>query len=92
MRKYAWVSTAVALLLTACGGGLSGEYGDKDTTVLTFKPGGKVELDFVGIHEGSYRVEDGRVYISFNGRTEIMPIDSQGCLEGGGMWGKLCKR
>lgn len=85
----------LAILLAGCGNALSGKYGDAKGANLNFRSNGKVELDFFGpIQEAAYVVEDGQVRISGAGNagTLILKIDDKGCLDGGAMLGKLCKR
>lgn len=92
---------AVAVLLgalSACDGGLSGEYGSvndftgKWHTRYTFK-GDQVEIDLMGnIQVGSYKVEDGKVYITLGGQTQALRINDQGCIDGGMLLGVACKK
>lgn len=87
------------LLLAGCrGGGLSGEYGQRNeisgdwNTVYTFK-GDRVEIDLLGnIQVGSFTVEDRKVYITFAGQTQAMRIDDAGCIDGGLLFGRACKK
>lgn len=95
--------TALHLLLiatlAACGsGGLSGEYGSVNEisgrwdTLYTFK-GSQVEIDLLGnIQVGSFKVEDGKVYVTFAGQTQAMRIDDSGCIDGGLLLGRACKK
>ncbi|MEO6897498.1 MAG: hypothetical protein ABI218_12715 [Caldimonas sp.] len=88
-------STAATLaLLAACGSSLSGTYGEKGGVTFEFHSNGKVELDVLGpVQEATYVVEDGKVKISSPSQgTMVLKIDPQGCLDGGAMMGKLCKR
>ncbi|SBV35350.1 conserved exported hypothetical protein [uncultured Stenotrophomonas sp.] len=86
-------------LLTACSGGLSGEYGQEvngewDTT-MTFKGDGEVEID-MGIAQvvGKYEVKDGKLRISMSDGTpsQAFVINDKGCIEGGMLFGTLCKK
>jgi hypothetical protein len=82
------------MLLLGCGNSLSGTYGDKGGVNFEFHSNGKVELDVIGpVQEATYVVEDGKVKIT-NGNhgTMVLKIDEKGCLDGGVMMGKLCKR
>lgn len=100
--KHVARATTTALLvflLAACSGGLSGEYGQKingewDTT-MTFKGGGEVEID-MGITQlvGKYEVKDGKVRISMadGAPAQAFSIDKNGCIDGGMLFGKLCKK
>ena len=98
IRSRAFAPLAIAplclSLLSACGNSLSGTYGKKGEVNFEFHSNGKVDLDVLGpIQEASYVVEDGKVKIT-NGNqgTLVMKIDAKGCLEGGMMFGKLCKQ
>lgn len=84
----------VLALLAGCGRSLSGTYGEKGGVNFEFHSNGKVELDILGpVQEATYVVEDGKVKIT-NGQqgTMVLKIDDKGCLDGGAMMGKLCKR
>ena len=88
--------TLAIVLIAGCGRHLSGTYtGEPDAHFekLTFKSGGKVELSFMGsISEATYALEGDRVKISAGGMTQIFTLDKQGCLDGGGIVGKYCKK
>lgn len=89
-------SLLLALTLSACGGGLSGEYGERIggewETTFVFK-GKQVEAHFMGqTAAGSYDVKDGKVYIEMDGDTQVFQIDDKGCIEGGLLFGTVCKR
>lgn len=81
-------------LLMGCGNSLSGTYGEKGGVNFEFHSNGKVELDVIGpVQEATYVVEDNKVKISSPGAgTMVLKIDDRGCLDGGAMMGKLCKR
>jgi hypothetical protein len=88
------VAAATLASLVACGNSLSGTYGKKGEVSFEFHSNGKVELDVIGpIQEATYVVEDGKVKIT-NGShgTMVLRIDDKGCLDGGVMFGKLCKQ
>ncbi|MEW5977628.1 MAG: hypothetical protein AB1898_17680 [Acidobacteriota bacterium] len=82
-------------LLVGCGKKLSGTYSGKDTGFLdkmTFKSGGKVDLTFMGMtREGTYEIDGNQVKITNAGDTQVLAIDSQGCLDGGGFLGRYCQ-
>jgi hypothetical protein len=89
----------LVLLLAACGGGLSGEYGHfvggTWVPIMTFKGGGEVELEMMGnVMVGRYEVKDGKVYITGGkgGQTQAFRIDDKGCIDGGMLFGTLCKK
>ena len=88
------VPLALLLGLAACGNSLSGTYGHKGGVNFEFHTNGKVELDVIGpIQEATYVVEDGKVKITNGSQgTMVMKIDAQGCLDGGMLFGKLCKQ
>lgn len=97
---FASVVALLACLCTGCGGGLKGTYtpvggtfGGVLITSVTFTSGEKVEVTAMGVtHEGTYVLDGKRVKITISGDTTIMSIDEQGCLDAGGMIGKLCKK
>ena len=84
-----------ALGLLACGGGLSGTYtgdGNSFFESLAFRSDGKVDITWMGTtREGTYEVDGERVAISSGGDTQVFTIDSQGCVDGGGLIGRYCK-
>ena len=68
--------------------GTDGAFFDK----LTFTSNDTVELVFAGgTSEVSYTLEDGKVKISNAGQNQILKINDDGCLDGGGFIGKYCK-
>jgi hypothetical protein len=101
-RRIARTVAAAALLalLAGCGQGLSGEYGTTNSRgefepVMTFKSGGEVETELMGnIMVGKYEVKDGKVYISpvEGGPVQALRIDDKGCIDGGMVFGTLCKK
>jgi hypothetical protein len=85
------------LVLTGCGSGLDGTYvsqGDGLIDSITFKSGGKAELVGMGMtKEGAFEMDGSeRVKITVAGDTNIFSIDDKGCIDGGGMLGKFCKK
>ena len=91
------VTTMLASLLAACGGGLSGEYRDGDIS-MTFNGNGDVEVaDGRDIVVGKYEVKDGKVYISAGpeGQKKAFRINDDGCIEAGYGWRRdvtLCRK
>lgn len=93
------IAAVMALACAGCHhGDLSGEYGQRNaisgdwTTVYTFKDD-RVEIDLLGnIQVGRYTVEDRKVYITFAGQTQAMRIDAAGCIDGGLLFGRACKK
>jgi hypothetical protein len=94
------VAALLACLCVGCSGGLKGTYTPVGQTFggmlisnVTFNAADKVEVTAMGmIHEGTYVLDGKRVKITVSGDTTIMTIDEQGCLDAGGMIGKLCKK
>jgi len=98
MKNSALHLLLIAALAGCGGGGLSGEYGSVNEingrwdTLYTFK-GDRVEIDLLGnIQVGSFKVEDGKVYLTFAGQTQAMHIDDGGCIDGGPLFGRACKK
>lgn len=95
MNTIARISTCAALLLAACGHGLSGEYhGERGAFFdkLVFRSGGEVDIGFMGdTGAGSYRIDGKRVLVTVNGRTQVLEIDGAGCIDGGSGIGRYCK-
>jgi len=99
MNPFRSAVLATAALLVACSGGVSGEYTD-DSGMFTynFKSGGKVEIttNVFGtsqVQEMDYEFEDGKVKLGpENGPKQILPLDDDGCLDAGGLQGKLCRK
>lgn len=101
MKRFARTTVAVVLVsvLAACGNGFAGEYGQsvngKWETIMTFKGNGEVELDMMGnVMVGKYEVKDGKVYITGGngGQTQAFRIDEKGCIDGGMLFGTMCRR
>jgi hypothetical protein len=84
----------LAATLTACGSGLSGRYGtEKDGADFNFKSGNRVEITVLGsTRVGTYKLEDGKVYITAANDTQAFKFNAQGCIDGGFMFGTLCKQ
>jgi hypothetical protein len=86
---------ALALLVSACGGGLSGTYSGKDTGFLdemTFRSGGEVDLTFMGMTKvGQWKLDGDRVTITIGGETNVLTRGDDGCLDGGGLIGRYCR-
>jgi hypothetical protein len=97
---FASLAALFACLCVGCGGGLKGTYTPVGQTFggmlisnVTFNAADKVEVTAMGMtHEGTYALDGKRVKITVSGDTTIMTIDEQGCLDAGGMIGKLCKK
>jgi len=90
---------ALALVLAACGGGVSGEYTDESGMfTYNFKSGGKVEVTtnvfgMVQTQEMDYEVEDGKLKLGpKGGPQQVISIDDEGCLNAGFLQGKMCRK
>ncbi len=97
---YRFVPFLPALfLLAACGGGVSGEYGnEKDgqwKTQFVFK-GKTVEVSNPfgeGATLGTFEErEDGRISMTVNGETNLFKLRDDGCIEIGMFWGVVCPK
>jgi hypothetical protein len=94
------IAVAALLLLTACsGGGLDGTYTDTSGIVMyTFKSGGKVEITTTAMgvqqtQETDYKIEEGKLKLGMSGGPQqVIAIDKGGCLDVGGLMGKMCKK
>jgi hypothetical protein len=96
------ISTAAFVMLfalSACSNGLSGEYGSMNNEgewepAMKFFRDGKVEADFFGATTvvGTYELNDGKVYVTMNGATQAYPIGKDGCIDGGMLFGRMCKK
>lgn len=85
---------ATAALLVGCGDKLSGTYEGEGGLLdkIEFTSGDKVEITALGqTQEGTYVVEDNKVKITIDGKTNVLTIRDDGCLEGGAMVGVFCK-
>lgn len=99
MKQLGRYLVAAALLLPACSRGMEGEYSD-DSGMFTyaFKRNGKVEvtqnvLGMSQVSELEYRLEDGKVKLGPpGGPQQVISVDKDGCLNAGGLMGKLCKK
>jgi len=85
---------SVATLTSACGAGLSGKYGnERDGADFTFGSGNRVEITVLGsTRVGTYKLERGKVYITAANDTQAFRIDEHGCIDGGFLFGTLCKQ
>ena len=86
---------ALAVPSAAWAAKLDGEYqgtGDSFFEKLTFRSGGKVRVTFMGMTKvGTYEIEDNEVLITVGNETNVFTLDEQGCVVGGGLFGKYCK-
>ncbi|HEX4241078.1 MAG TPA: hypothetical protein VHZ53_06695 [Steroidobacteraceae bacterium] len=103
MRRSAIVAAAaVAIGVVACGGSsLSGTYLPKGGGMgnglvmdkLEFGSGHSVTLDMMQQRiRASYKIDGKQVVLAGpNGQQLVFDIDKDGCLDGGGLYGKFCK-
>lgn len=82
--------------LAGCGSKVDGTYvpegGAGLISSITFKSGGKCELTGLGMtKEGTYEIEGNKIKLTVSGETNILTMDDQGCIDGGGIIGKFCK-
>jgi len=96
IHRFAMIAV---LLLAGCSDGPEGEYSDSAGAVTyKFKPGGKLEitmkvLGMVNTVETDFKYDDGKVKIGPSaGPQQVIPVDKDGCLQGGPIVGKLCRK
>lgn len=91
-----------SLLMVACGNKLSGKYssrnnggsllGDLADMSIEFKSGNKANYTVAGSTiETDYEVSGKEIKLKTPGGTVVGKIGDDGCLDFGGMLGKLCK-
>jgi len=96
------LGTALACMtLTACGGShLSGTYLPAGSGMgnglvmekLEFGSGDGVTLTMMQQKiRVTYKIDGKQLLLSANGQQMVFDIDSSGCLDGGGLFGKFCK-
>jgi hypothetical protein len=96
-RSITLLVSAIALAIpsAAWAAKLEGEYqgtGNSFFEKLSFRPGGKVRVTFMGMTKvGTYEIEDKEVLITVGNETNVFTLDEQGCVVGGGLLGKYCK-
>jgi hypothetical protein len=88
------------LALSGCGHSLSGTYvpqgGGMGNGVvmekMVFASGDAVTLSMMQQNiRASYKIEGKQLLLTLNGQSLVFDIDSKGCLDGGGLYGKFCK-
>jgi hypothetical protein len=93
LKRIVFVALA-CLALIACGqSGLSGTYAAKGEGMrLDFKSSSAVSITMAGqTAQGTYKIDGKQVTVTFEGQQAIFTIDSDGCLNAEGGFGKLCK-
>ncbi len=91
----------VCLALVACGqSGLSGTYVPKGGGMgnglvmqkLEFGSGDAVTITMMEqTLRGTYKLDGKQVILILNGQQQVFALDGDGCLDGGGLYGKFCK-
>jgi hypothetical protein len=88
------------IALVGCARSLSGTYLPKGGGMgnglvmekLEFGSGGNVTLTMMQQHiRVPYKIDGKQLLLSANGQEMVFEIDSDGCLDGGGLFGKFCK-
>jgi hypothetical protein len=76
--------TGLALLLTACGSRLSGQYSDKSGMLqYDFRSDGKVYMSTLGIQTaGEYEIDDDKVILKGSNGNMVLEIQDDGTLTG----------
>ncbi len=100
MKRFIVVALACAALI-ACGKSLSGTYVARAGSGLgsgivmqkmTFVSSDTVELTMLEqTFRTSYKIDGGSLVIDLRGQQQVFKIGSDGCLDGGGLLGTLCK-
>jgi len=69
----------IGLLITACGGGLSGTYASDDGSISYSFSGNKVTAEAFGQKvEATYQLKDGNLVMTRDGKTESYPYTLEG--------------
>jgi hypothetical protein len=100
MKRLIVVALA-CVALVACGKSLSGTYVAKQGSGLgaglvmekmNFIDGSNVELTMMAqTVRAPYKIDGESLLITVQGQTQVFKIDKDGCLDGGDVFGKLCK-
>jgi hypothetical protein len=100
MKRIILIAIA-CLILVGCGGSsLSGTYLPKGGGLgnglamqkLEFISGDAVNLTMLEqTIRATYKVDGKQLLLIVNGQQEVFTIDDDGCLDGGGVFGKFCK-
>jgi hypothetical protein len=96
------ISVALAcMVLVACGKSLSGTYVAKGGSgmgsglvmqQMNFISSDTVELKMMEqTFRAAYKIDGDSLLITVNGQQQVFKIGSDGCLDGGALFGKLCK-
>lgn len=88
------------IAVSACGSSLSGTYAPKGGGMgnglvmekMEFGSGDSVTLTMMQQKiRVTYKVDGKQVLFVANGQQMVFDIDKDGCLDGGGLFGKFCK-
>ena len=100
MKRIIIVAFA-CIALAACGKSLSGTYVAKEGSGLgsglvmqkmNFINSDTVELTMMEqTIRAPYKIDGESLLITFQGTQQVFKIGSDGCLDGGALFGKLCK-
>jgi hypothetical protein len=80
--------------LAACGQSLNGKFiSETSGTAFDFRSDHRVEITVLGnTRVGSYELKDGELYISSHNEVRAFKFDAHGCIDGGFLFGGLCKQ
>jgi hypothetical protein len=91
----------IALLAAGCSHNtLSGTYLPKGggmgnglvMSKLEFLSGDQVNISMMEqTVRASYKIDGKQVLLNVNGAQQVFTLDAEGCLDGGGLFGKFCK-
>jgi hypothetical protein len=100
MKRFSVVVLAF-FALAACGKSLSGTYTPKAGSGLgaglvmekmNFISGDTVELTMMGqTGRASYKIDGDSLLVTVQGQQQVFKILSDGCIDAGAVFGKLCK-
>ena len=85
-----------ATLLAACGSRVEGTYeGVRDQSFLesiTLKSDGKANVRFMGMtRQGTWELDERELVVTVGNDVQVLTLDDEGCLVGGGFLGTYCK-
>ena len=90
------------LVLVGCGQRLSGTYVPSGKAPkglgfvfdkFEFGSGDTIDISAFGVMQrGTYKVDGKKVIITVAGQSTVMPLDDKGCVDGGDLIGKYCKK
>jgi hypothetical protein len=96
------ILVAGSFTLAGCGSRLSGTYlpSGKPPSVIgfvyekfEFGSGETVDIVIMDVtRRGTYKIDGKKVAMTLNGESLVMVMDDKGCLDGGELIGKYCKK